>query len=122
MPCKRVLSLRDCGRDTWRISSHAESCAMPSQGRHRFAVRYPPDWRQRRKQVLERAGYRCELCGKAGKLECDHRIPIEQGGGHELSNLRCLCRDCHIKATREQNTRPLSPERLAWQRLLEEMK
>ena len=38
-------------------------------------------WRRVRLRVFERDGYRCVCCGKAGRLECDHIIPLPQVGG-----------------------------------------
>ena len=31
-------------------------------------------------RCLDRDGWACVKCGKAGRLECDHRIPLEDGG------------------------------------------
>jgi 5-methylcytosine-specific restriction endonuclease McrA len=51
--------------------------------------------------VLERAGHRCERCGKEGRLDLHHRLARSQGGGHEASNLAALCSGpsgCHRRA------------------------
>lgn len=50
---------------------------------------------------LDKQGHVCALCGKDGALDIDH---IKKRGSHpelkmELTNLRYLCRDCHIKVT-----------------------
>ena len=66
-----------------------------------------------RRQCLERDGWRCRDCGKAGKLEAHHVKPLEAGGADELDNLRALCRDCHI----ETHRRPEPPEVRAWRLL-----
>ena len=34
-------------------------------------------WQRTRWEVFERDGYRCVRCGKAGRLECDHIVPLE---------------------------------------------
>ena len=33
---------------------------------------------------------------------CDHVIPLDEGGPHEVDNLRVLCVKCHKRVTREQ--------------------
>ena len=58
-------------------------------------------WRLLRLRVFERDGWRCVLCGKAGRLECDHIVPLQDGGAaFEMDNLRTLCRGCHIGRSR----------------------
>ncbi|SDZ78869.1 HNH endonuclease [Haloplanus vescus] len=62
---------------------------------------YPPDWDERRRRVYQRDNYTCQLCGRGGgphgnlELHAHHRVPISQGGSHDLSNLTTLCRECH---------------------------
>lgn len=70
--------------------------------------------------VLERDGWRCMACGKAGRLEVDHVIPVFRGGAEMApENCQTLCRGCHISKTRREAGKTPTPERLAWQRLLE---
>ena len=62
-------------------------------------------WARVRLQVLDRDGWRCVQCGKAGRLEVDHVTPMESGGAvYEKRNLQALCRPCHF---RNQNLRPV---------------
>ena len=78
-------------------------------------------WRRLRRIVFERAGWRCEECGRAGRLECDHKVPLHRGGEvWALSNLQALCRGCHIeKSRRERPEIPLQdPERQKWRERL----
>ena len=69
---------------------------------------YPPDWQRRRMAVFERAYGRCESCGlPCGSVglrngfwrvlgaHVHHVRPRAAGGGHELSNLKLLCVECH---------------------------
>lgn len=56
-----------------------------------------------RRQILERNGYTCQVCGagasedsgcepgKRCRLQIDHVIPISQGGTDEEHNLRAVC-------------------------------
>ena len=37
-------------------------------------------WRIVRRKVLDRDGFRCVRCGRAGRLECDHVAPLKRGG------------------------------------------
>ena len=60
-------------------------------------------WKPLRAAILERDGYRCVKCGKAGRLEVDHIEPVESGGTDDPANLQTLCRDCHILKTRLEN-------------------
>lgn len=60
-----------------------------------------------KRQALERANYQCESCGKRGRLEIHHILPIYiatqvyQDLPHValsvLENALCLCIDCHNK-------------------------
>lgn len=43
--------------------------------------------------------YRTWPCGKRA-LEVDHIVPVSLGGSGDQSNLRCLCHECHLEATR----------------------
>lgn len=60
------------------------------------------------KYLLERCGGKCEICSEAIDMsrqlnhtyECDHLIPLSEGGGTCPTNLRILCRPCHKKETK----------------------
>ena len=76
-------------------------------------------WQVLRRQVFERDGWRCVDCGRAGRLECDHVRPLELGGeAWELANLATRCRGCHIRKTRRENRRELTPAELRWRELV----
>jgi hypothetical protein len=63
--------------------------------------RYPPDWDRRRKAVYKRDDYQCQGCGTTGgprgntELHCHHRVPISEGGTHDVRNLVTVCKSCH---------------------------
>ncbi len=51
-----------------------------------------------REVVFDRAGQRCEKCGKhrdVAGLDAHHRQLLSRGGRDELVNLAALCRECH---------------------------
>lgn len=53
-----------------------------------------PEWREIRKQILERDGFRCVLCNTKGFLHVHHRRYGERC--HEESiDLVTLCANCH---------------------------
>lgn len=89
--------------------------------RQRDAETYNAEYRQNRQIALGRAGGSCDKCGRRGRLQTDHIIPVSQGGGHELANLQALCcgpGSCHAaKTAAEGGRRPRDPEptpRTAW--------
>ena len=76
-------------------------------------------WALVRRQVFQRDGWRCVDCGRAVRLECDHVRPLELGGeAWELANLATRCRGCHIRKTRRENRRELTPAELRWRELV----
>lgn len=68
-------------------------------------------WRVLRKQVLRRAGWRCECCGRRGPLDV-HHLTYERFGRESMGDLQALCRDCHdgVHAARDPS-RPLATPR-----------
>jgi 5-methylcytosine-specific restriction endonuclease McrA len=63
-----------------------------------------------RKNIKDRAGHKCQICGKTeeeliklGKvLECDHIISISSCGSNDWeTNGQALCSDCHKLKTRK---------------------
>ena len=57
---------------------------------------YPANWDEIRREVLEQDKYRCQNCGKSTKrLHIHHIEPLSAGGSNDISNLVCLCEDCH---------------------------
>ena len=78
------------------------------------ATTNPRRWAVVRRAVLDRDGWRCVKCGKAGRLEVDHIIPVQFGGGWwAQAGLQTLCRGCHFDKSRADLAGP-DPERDAW--------
>ena len=55
-------------------------------------------WAAIRQTALDRDGWRCQTCGKAGALEVHHLVAVWKDGSNELSNLVSLCRAHHLRA------------------------
>jgi 5-methylcytosine-specific restriction enzyme A len=66
--------------------------------------RPPPEiWQQHRRAIWERDGGHCQgpYCKHADAIplkqaHIDHIIPLGKGGTSQFSNLRTLCRRCHV--------------------------
>jgi len=61
---------------------------------------YPRDWKDRKLEAFRRDRYRCTECGRSlahQEKHCDHVFPVSLGGTHEISNLRTLCMECHLR-------------------------
>jgi 5-methylcytosine-specific restriction endonuclease McrA len=58
----------------------------------------PKDWQAIRAAVLARACWRCQACGRGGRLDVHHVIKRSQGGSDwDLDALVTLCRRCHAQ-------------------------
>lgn len=102
-------------------------CGRPSQGnycvlheptidenernaRNPYRRKYrDPEYAKNRQHRFERAHGKCEACGlplMPAEWECDHLIPLRDGGTNAVENLRVLCKPCHQRKTRlERNSR-----------------
>lgn len=73
---------------------------MPNNwAKHQYSPKTRPDshvWREIRTRIFLRDNYTCSYCGARGvKLECDHIIPVSQGGTHDDENLTTACKACN---------------------------
>ena len=60
-----------------------------------------------RLHTLQRNDYTCCSCLQSYpeyKLECDHIIPLQQGGKDDLTNTQTLCISCHKIKTNKENS------------------
>lgn len=55
----------------------------------------PPSWHETRLRIFARDGFRCTYCGRNENLQCDHIIPVVQGGSDLDDNLTTACRSCN---------------------------
>jgi 5-methylcytosine-specific restriction endonuclease McrA len=53
-----------------------------------------PQWQAKRRKILHRAGYRCELCRKAKPLQV-HHLTYERKFRERLGDLQAVCDRCH---------------------------
>ena len=75
-------------------------------------------WAAARRAVLDRDGYRCSACGKAGRLEVHHVQPLHKGGAPlDLGGLTALCRACHL----DRHRRPTVAAVGRWRALVDAM-
>ena len=62
-------------------------------------------WRRLRWSVLVRDCFTCQACGRVfppDRLDCDHIIPLANGGTDDMANLQSLCNGldgCHGRKT-----------------------
>ena len=63
-------------------------------------------WMATRRRIMQRDGFACACCGAVRMdHECDHVVPLEQGGSNDDDNLQLLCSGvgrCHDLKTREE--------------------
>jgi len=71
-----------------------------------------PEWRRKRQLVLKIYQNRCALCNSPNNLEIHHRTYWKNGesqvGREKLSDLVCLCQECHDLADHQRRRRLLS--------------
>ena len=67
-------------------------------------------YQRQRRRILDAYGWRCATCGRAGRLELHHKIPVSEGGDDSDANLCPLCRPCHFA----EHGRGPGPDRRAW--------
>lgn len=66
---------------------------MSTHGDEYRAFLRSAEWQEIKAEVIRRAGGRCQLCGSPHNLEAHHRT--YRADLADLSELVCLCRDCH---------------------------
>lgn len=67
-----------------------------------------PAWARIRRQAIARDNNACRQCGISGDdahLECDHIVPVAEGGQDTLDNAVMLCTHCHAVKTRAESNR-----------------
>ncbi|PYU19078.1 MAG: hypothetical protein DMG30_25485 [Acidobacteria bacterium] len=64
----------------------------------------PEPYVQLRRKVLERDGWRCQICGRTESLEVHHIHRRSLLGDDVAENLITLCARCHQEAHRQGHT------------------
>jgi predicted restriction endonuclease len=60
-------------------------------------------YRELHRQVLQRDGWRCQLCGSMQRLQVHHLKFRGHGGSDSAENLITLCAACHEQVHRSRN-------------------
>jgi 5-methylcytosine-specific restriction endonuclease McrA len=77
-----------------RLAQQARRTQLRKMG---AKYREEPEWQQRRRQALARAGYRCQMgASHDGPLDVHHNT-YQNYGAERLKDLVVLCRACHQK-------------------------
>ena len=77
------------------------------------------EWKDLRKRVLQRDGYRCTFCGADlrgfKKSRVDHIIPVKDNESlaFDMNNLRSLCPACDNKRHAEKGGTTMTPVNLS---------
>lgn len=59
-----------------------------------------PRWQKRRLQILEKHGFRCQLCNAGEKMLTVHHVNYTRGKEpweYPDKDLMCLCAECHTQ-------------------------
>ena len=73
-------------------------------GRSSAALGYGYKWQQIRAAFLRQCP-QCEHCGTDKQLEVHHIVPLSEGGTNDLDNLVTLCKACHSRVTKAENSK-----------------
>lgn len=79
---------RLANRERYQVHDHNKRQQRRSRKRGHVSL---AEWRQ----IKARHGHRCAYCGRAVKLEMDHRVPLSRGGLHVAANIAPACRSCN---------------------------
>lgn len=87
----RNMRARGLVDDEGRIVSSRRYLVAPATGRPSGGA-----WAAIRSFVFNRDDFTCQYCGARGvKLECDHMVPVADGGSNDPSNLKTACFRCN---------------------------
>ncbi len=104
-PCRACAAKEKQRREQeWKEGAAARAEAEQRRKEHAEALATMPyteyllteEWQERRRGALKRAGYRCQLCNAAERLDVHHRT-YERRGSEWNADLIVLCRPCHAK-------------------------
>lgn len=104
-------------RDTWRTIRHLHEegiLVKVKKGIYRYDPKRESPARvkdfsaEQKRQIFERDGYRCVICGKGREdgveLHVDHIRPRALGGTSDIANGQTLCAPCNLRKKRYSQT------------------
>lgn len=102
--CKELVRTRFCDAHSKQEAQRYEMHQRDPRAREW----YGKEWRRIR-EAYRRKHPLCEQCEAVGRLrpaeEVHHILPLRDGGTHEESNLRALCKRCHSEITAREGGR-----------------
>lgn len=83
-----------CSQTCYWVSLRTERYPVARESRrtHNFT-------HKQRRLIFERDDHQCVTCGSAESLECDHIVPVWNGGTNAIDNGQTLCAPCHDEKT-----------------------
>ncbi len=72
-----------------------------------------PQWQRKRELVLSRAGFRCEQCGRKGRLQV-HHTHYKDFGHEGIDSLEALCPFHHFTRHPGRTARGIAKKCLRW--------
>lgn len=92
-----------------KLKMAVSTIAKPAKSRSQQNRIRGSAWMAIRARILQRDSGLCQICKAAGRLtmatEVDHRVPLEDGGSNDDSNLDSVCQPCHAIKTAEEASR-----------------
>lgn len=108
---KSLCGSEECKKKNSRIHKAKVGKTFGARARLVLQKLYGNQWREHyesinRRKVLERDGWRCQLCGCKLKdtktwherqATVDHIVPLARGGDHKYTNVQAACMMCNSK-------------------------
>lgn len=92
-PCERVKQVQKLREDGDRRKAEAARVEELRWMPYREYLG-TDDWSERRKSVIRRAGFRCQVCASEGRLHVHHRTYVNRGN-ERPEDMIALCAGCH---------------------------
>lgn len=90
----------------------------------RAAFYNSPEWKEKRRKILERDNFECQWCKEEGRVTVSDRSMLEVDHIQELKdhpelaldegNLRTLCKECHNRRHGRMNYRHMDQNQNRW--------
>ncbi len=95
----RFCAVHGCGELTHagRCAKHRAEREKERRERETWRDYNSAEWKRNRATVL-RLEPQCRACGEPATV-VDHVVPLQDGGTHDVANLRPLCKRCHDRRT-----------------------